>query len=351
MNNKNATIKDVAAVAGLSTATIARVLHNKGYVAEKTRVKVMEAIEQTGYRINSLAQTLKRNRSYVIGHLLQSTEPNPFFIQVARGVEDYARSKGYTTLTYNVQGDKAAEERGVDTFLGWQVDAIIFSNALSESNVKKVINAAIPAVQVERPCCEDTDRIIVDNYQGAMDAMDYLVELGHRTIAFIGQKPGIFGNELSDYVELERFSGYKDTLDILSVFDPSLVYYGAKYSVNFPRESQDGYELMLKCLQQHPNCTSVFAGSDLYAAGILRAIYEVGLKVPEDISVVGFDDTLAQFLSPPLTTVKLPAYQMGMKAAELAIQRHETEGQLENKNIRLDSFFVIRDTVGANKNK
>jgi DNA-binding LacI/PurR family transcriptional regulator len=122
-----ATLKDVAEHAGVATTTVARVVNNSGYVAEETREKVMKSVTATGYRVNSIAQSLKRNRSNIIGHLLRSTVPNPFFVKVARGVEEYARTKGYTVLTYNVQNDAEAERLGIDAFLNWRADALIFS--------------------------------------------------------------------------------------------------------------------------------------------------------------------------------------------------------------------------------
>ena len=108
---KSPTLKDVADEAGVAVTTVARVVNDKGYVAQETREKVMKAVKKTGYRVNSLARSLKSNRSHVIGHLLRSTEPNPFFVKVARGVEEYARGRGYTTLTYNMQGAAEAERR------------------------------------------------------------------------------------------------------------------------------------------------------------------------------------------------------------------------------------------------
>jgi DNA-binding LacI/PurR family transcriptional regulator len=144
------TIKTVADRAGVATATVARVLHGNGYVADGTREKVMAAVAATGYQINSIARSLKRSRSNVIGHLLQSTVPNPFFVKVARGVEEYAQAAGYTVLTYNVQGDAEAERRGVEVFLGWRVDAMIFTTPIDSQNVDRALSAGVPVAQVAR---------------------------------------------------------------------------------------------------------------------------------------------------------------------------------------------------------
>ncbi|MES2551460.1 MAG: LacI family DNA-binding transcriptional regulator, partial [Pseudomonadota bacterium] len=124
---RSATLKDVAGAAGVTTTTVARVLKESGYVAESTKARVLEAVATTGYRPNSLARSLRQSRSHVIGHLLKSTVPNPFYVEVARGAEEEARTRGYTILTANVQHDAETERRAVETFLGWRADGLVFS--------------------------------------------------------------------------------------------------------------------------------------------------------------------------------------------------------------------------------
>ena len=131
---KRPTLRDVAAEAGVATTTVTRVINKSGYVAEETRNRVYMALERTGYRVNALARSLKSDRSHVIGHLLKSMLPNPFYIEVARGVEEFAEKRGYTALTYNVQLNPAAERRGIDTFLGWRA-AMLAADAISRGAV------------------------------------------------------------------------------------------------------------------------------------------------------------------------------------------------------------------------
>lgn len=161
---------------------MARVINNKSCLADGTRKTVLQAVENTGYRVNSLARSLKSNRSHVIAHLLRSTDPNPCFVKVARGVEEYAQARGYTTLTYNMQGEAEAEKRGIETFLNWRADALMFSTPVLSRNIQRAVNAGIPFVQVERPRSEQGHRITVKNYQGAEQAMRHLIDLGHRRI-------------------------------------------------------------------------------------------------------------------------------------------------------------------------
>jgi DNA-binding LacI/PurR family transcriptional regulator len=319
--SKGINIKTVAERAGLSTATVARVLHNNGYVAEATREKVMRAVNETGYQINSIARSLKRSRSNVIGHLLQSTVPNPFFVKVARGVEEYAQSQGYTTLTYNVQGDAEAERKGVETFLGWRVDAFIFTTPLSAENVDRALSAGTPVIQVERPRSDKGLSLTVDNASGAREAMQHLLALGHRKIAYVGQRPGSQSNVYADYVEEERFGAYRDALKAIGVLDEKLIAFGEAYRLSDQDAHGLGYQSVNAWLDAGEKPTAVFASSDILAAGVLQAIHEHGLQVPRDISVIGFDDTLAPFLTPELTTVYLPAHELGVAAAKLALDQ------------------------------
>jgi DNA-binding LacI/PurR family transcriptional regulator len=342
---RSTTIKSVAHKAGVSTATVARVMHGNGYVAEETRQRVLDVVSETGYRINSIARSLKRNRSNIIGHLLQSMLPNPFFVKVARGVEAYTESQGYTTLTYNVQGDPAAERRGLETFLSWRVDAIIFSTARDQKNVEFALKANIPVIQVERPRSPKTDRIIVDNYSGACAATEHLLELGHKRIAYIGQKPGVVDNKLADYVDVERFGAYQDSLKKRNLFDEHIVALGKSYTLGDTSAQGDGYHAVKRWLKEGQMFTAVFAASDILAAGVLQAIHEHGLRVPQDISVIGFDDTFAPFLAPLLTTVRLPAHELGETAARLAIERIHAKEVKKPKEYRLESQLVVRKST------
>ena len=186
---KRYTLQDVADKAGVSTATVARVIHDKGYVAADTRKRVEDAIEQTGYRINVMARGLRKQRSYILGHIVTSTFPNPFYVQVSLGAEQAAFEQGYSIHTLNMQGDPERERLGIETFIRRRVDAIIFTRLSSLDNLQLVLDAGIPFVQVERPLIGGTNCVLVDNYTGAVEAMEHLLQFGHQRIAFIGQDP------------------------------------------------------------------------------------------------------------------------------------------------------------------
>jgi DNA-binding LacI/PurR family transcriptional regulator len=345
--SKGINIKTVAERAGLSTATVARVLHNNGYVADATREKVMHAVNATGYQINSIARSLKRSRSNVIGHLLQSTVPNPFFVKVARGVEEFAQQHGYTTLTYNVQGDAEAERKGVETFLGWRVDAIIFTTPLAAENVDRALSAGVPVIQVERPRSEKGFSLVVDNASGAREAMAHLLSLGHRHIAYVGQRPGSQNNIFADYVEEQRFGAYRDALKAINALDESIIAFGEAYRLSDADAHGLGYQAMNGWLDAGKRPTAVFAASDILAAGVLQAIHEHGLQVPQNISVVGFDDTLAPFLAPELTTIYLPAHELGVAAAKLALDHISGKTGIAEAVQKFTTRLITRASTAA----
>ncbi|HEY4384383.1 MAG TPA: LacI family DNA-binding transcriptional regulator, partial [Ktedonobacteraceae bacterium] len=217
MQKKNVTLKDVAQVAGVSTATVARVLHARGYIAEDTKKQVEAAIKQTGYRLNVVAQGLRTQQTQTIGHILHSISPNPFYAEVALGAEQEALTHGWNVLTINVQGSAERERLGVESLIQRRVDAILFTSALDEANVTMALDAGLEVVQVQRPTSVPSHKVSVDNYVGAVAAMEHLIALGHERIVFIGADPKRDRTELSfldqpGYVERERLAGYIDTL-------------------------------------------------------------------------------------------------------------------------------------------
>ena len=338
---RKVTLIQVAKRAGVSTATVTRVLHGRGYVSEALKEKVKTAVHETGYRINLLAQSLRRQRTKTIGHLLTSLSPNPFFGGVAIGVENEAIRNGYSVLIWNVFEDPKREALGVDTFIQRQVDAIIFTTPLESRNVQMAIDAGIPVVQVERPTELGTLEVRIDNYSGAFSAVEHLIALGHRKIGFIGSNQSLAPTS-STTVDFERMAGYRDAL-IKHGIAPQTNWFaeGAYYSVT------DGRRLMSAFLDEGVGVTAVFAACDILACGALQAIHERGLRVPHDISVVGFDDTFAAFLTPSLTTLQQPMLEIGQTAARLAIRSLEGKSGNPQEVEQLSTRLVIRESTGV----
>jgi LacI family transcriptional regulator len=341
-----ATLKLVAQTAGVAVTTVTRVLNGTGYVSEDARDKVLKAVAETGYRVNSIARSLKRNRSNIIGHLLRSTIPNPFYVKVARGVEEAARDRGYTVLTYNVQNDPAAERRGIDTFLSWRADGLIFSTPIEADNVGYAVAARVPVVQVERPRSAAGHHITVRNRPAALTAMRHLADLGHRLIAYVGEAPGSQRNDLSDYVEQERFGAWREVMGEWGGADGRLVRFGQPYQIDETSAQGHGFTATRDLLAQVPRPTAILCSNDILAAGALQAIQQAGLRVPQDISVIGFDDTLAEYLSPLLTSIRLPARRLGRAAAGMVIDALESDEPLPPARISLDAEFMQRASTG-----
>jgi DNA-binding LacI/PurR family transcriptional regulator len=312
-------LKDVAARAGVSTATVSRVIHQNGYVSAEARERVEAAIRESGYRLNAVAQGLCRQRTMTLGHILHETVPNPFFAEIAMGVEHAAAERGFNVLIFNARNDPARERRGVEILLARRVDGIIFSTHLDEANVRAALEAGVPVVEVEKPLCADASSVVADNYSGAMQAMQHLLDLGHRRIGYLGEPykghPGAVARVIR-----ERFDAYRAALrSVDEDVNEAHVVLETYWRDPGWEELRTGADYMERLLAQTPNLTAVFATSDLLAAGALQTLYARGIRIPEEMSVIGFDDTFARHLAPPLTTVQQPMFEMGSRAAAIAI--------------------------------
>ncbi len=348
---RRATLKDIAEIAGVSTATVARVLHNNGYVAPETRELVEQAIAETSYQINAIAQGLRLQRTYTVGHVLHSIIPNQFFAAVAEGVEDVAARHSCAVLIVTTHGDAAQERSAVEALIQRRVDAIIFTTATHVDNVRLAVKAQIPVVQVERMTSVETPAVTADNYGGAYAATEHLAALGHQVIGFIGVDPAALrsrpGSASHPDVEQERISGYLDAMrDRRIPLDETLVQMESNYITAAGADRNRGYAPMNHLLDRPEPPTAVFVTFDLLAAGALQAIYERGLRVPDDISIVGFDDTYAPYLTPPLTAVRNPMLDMGRHAARLVFQQLDGPAdETVETSTRLPMELVIREST------
>lgn len=350
---RDATLKDVAKLTGLSTATIARVLHNKGYVAPQTRRVVEAALAESGYRVNAVAQGLRKQRTFVLGHVLKSIAPNPFYATVALGAQQEAADYGCGVIVFNTQSDADAEQHAVETLLRQRVDAILFTTVTDDANVRLAGAAGIPVVQVERIGTAKTHAVIVDDHHGAFQATEHLIALGHRRVAYIGVDPDsplidgarrlVTGEPERRSVDRDRLAGYRDALSVQGLpIDDALIDLGDTY-YSPARGRAVTRRLLALDAPQRP--TAIFAGCDLLAAGVLQELYAQGLRAPEDLSVVGFDDTFAPNLAPALTTVAQPMLALGRLAARLAIEA-ATEGDGAIRQERLMTALVVRGSTG-----
>jgi DNA-binding LacI/PurR family transcriptional regulator len=319
---KSTTLMEVAQRAGVSTATVARVLKSNGYVSNETKDRVEAAIKATGYRPNAVARGLRQQRSFTIGHMLTAITVNPFFVNVAHWAEEEALEHGYKTFLFNHNGEADRERRGIERFIERRVDAVLFTNAIAGENIALLTEAGIPALQLERIRAVGVPSIRVDNRVGALQAMRHLVELGHRRIAFVGGDHKLIHRGESPYpsVEQERLGAYHEGLAAAGIAaDRDYQRLGLYYSIAEGGSGIEGYRHTMALLDLPNRPTAIFATCDILAAGALQAIYERGLRVPNDISVVGFDDTLAVNLTPQLTTVAQPMEELGRAGFRTAL--------------------------------
>lgn len=322
-----ATIVDVARVARVSVATVSRALSG-GYCSPQTRERVLQAVEEVGYFPNRLARALVRRLSPTIGLVLPDIA-NPFFPALTRGVEDRASEFGFTVLLVNTDGDPARERRAVRSLLEHRVGGVILVTAQrGQRVVSDILAQGVPLVVMDRRAgAENVSTVTVDNVEGARLAVDHLLDLGHRRIAFIGGVPGAA-------TAAGRLQGYRLALRSRGILlDPSLVAVG-----HFQYDG--GYKAMRALLAHRP--TAVFAANDLMALGAIKAAREAGMEVPQDVSVVGFDDIpMAEMAHPPLTTVRQPAYEMGREAARLLVEFVRGTGG-SPRDVVLPAELVIR---------
>jgi len=321
-------IKDVAKIAGVSTATVSRVLANHARVSEKTRQKVLGAVEQLNYRPNLIARSLRVQKSAKIG-LLVSDIRNPFFTAIGRAVEDSAYEQGYSVLMCNTDEDPEKEELYLNLLHDENVAGIIFSPTQQFSARMSTFNSNIPFVIIDRAVkSTQVDMVLLDNVSAAYELTRHLVENGFKKIA------GLFGN--ASTTGRERNKGLKKALseDQLAPF--------AEYFI--PPRIQQGYETTLALLDQDDCPDAIFTSNSLLTAGAFQAIRDRKMKVPGDVALVGFDETTwAAMVDPPITLIAQPTEEIGRTATELLFQRIE-EPTRSPKTVILKGNLIKRSS-------
>ncbi len=335
MGNYMSTIQDVARLAGVSVATISRVLNNSSSVADKTRENVLEVIKKLDYQPNLLGRNLRRMESKMILVLLPSIS-NPFYSLIVKGIEDVAHKSGYNVMLCNTDSNQTREKIYMELLKNRLADGVIFmAPELNKSELSE-IGLKFPVVQ----CCEykegaNVPHVSVDNRSAAYKAVKYLISLGHTRVAMISCD----NNFLST---IHREQGYRTALvDSNIELEPELIVYG---DYSFTSGEMNTTQLLL--MKQRP--TAIFAISDIMAIGAIKAAKEQGLKVPEDLSIIGFDNIdMAYMCDPMLTTISQPKYEIGCKTMELLME--QIHGGLRvHKNLVLEYELIIRDSAKQN---
>jgi len=328
------TIHDVAKLAGVAPITASRVLNNSGYASKDTRVRVEAAAEALGYVPNTLARGLRSKRTQTLA-LVMTDITNPFFTMIARGVEDAASNSGYTVIFCNTDESEEEEEKYVYILVQKQVDGILLVPACSNpKSVKFLQSNRIPMVLLDRSIAgTGTDLIRCDSEQGGYILTRHLINLGHQHIVTLTGP-----REVS--TSLDRVSGYERAMKEEGLDDFIQVYYGSYTQAS-------GYELAGQALELEPRPTAIFGTNNFISIGVLKALKSAGLSVPEDVSVVGFDDLPASLVVEPVLTVAAqPAYEMGRQATELLLKRISGNIPESNQEIVLPTELIIRRSSG-----
>jgi LacI family transcriptional regulator len=336
MTAKRPTISDVASSAGVSKATVSAVLNDSAAVKDATRERVLAAMELLNYRPTQTTGRASTRRDRCMGVVIKEYD-NPYYAAVIAGVRSVADAHGYTLLVASSEGEYEAERRAVSLMRGRDVDGLIVTPVLDEhadlSHYFELRRRNVPFVLLEQVRGVPASLVDIDNAEGSRRAVEHLFALGHtRVVHFAGPPYSAHTEERIDGVH-RAFSGSH-----LAFRDDVIVNAGAHL--------EDGYRAGLACFRDRPPAdrpTGVTCYNDLVAVGLLGALRELGLRVPQDVSVVGFDDIpLCRYLPEPLTSVCMPKFQMGETAAQLLVRHIESRQAVAPQKVFLDSELVLR---------
>lgn len=328
-------MKDVARLAGVSISTVSHVINQTRFVSDDLAQRVLAAMNELNYQPNEVARSLRTKRTHIVALVIPDIT-NPYFPEIARGVQDVAEENKCVVIVCNTDRDLKRERSFLNTLRQQRVDGII----LNPSNVtlfdlQELQRAQIPVVligsQIDHP---DFDVVMVDNLQGGVDAVKYLYDLGHQRVAFIGgPRASSSGGQ--------RLQGYLRALNECSLpLQQALITEG-------PFTHEGGYQCMQQILNQDPRPSAVFAASDVMAIGALMAIQDSGLQIPQDVSLVGFDDIdQVSITTPKLTTIAQPQYQTGEVAGRLLFNQIGGAPHLQRQKIVLEHRLVVRASTG-----
>jgi len=325
------TVKDVARAAGVSQATAARVLGQYGYASADVRQRVAESAARLGYTPNQVARALVSRATHTIGLVVGDID-NPFFASAARGLSDVVERRGYTLLLANADEDPERERRAVLALRSRRVDGMVVVPAPRADPA--TFGDGTPLVQLDRAVRGvAADAVMVHNSAGAASAVEHLLALGHTRIGIVSDSPQISSSS-------ERIAGYRRALRARGLLDESLV------SIGDP--TRDGAHRAARSLLERPDRPSaVFTANNFMSHGAVLAARELGLRIPRDLALVGFDDLdWTMLIDPPLTVVSQPVGELGRVAGELLLARMDGEDG-PPRRVRLDTRLIVRGSCGA----
>ncbi|WP_370586209.1 ribose operon transcriptional repressor RbsR [Pantoea dispersa] len=306
-----ATMKDVARLAGVSTSTVSHVINNNRFVSEQVRDRVEQAIRELNYAPSALARSLKIKQTRTIGMLLTASS-NPFYSEVVRGVENSCYERGYSLILCNTEGDEERMNRSLETLMQKRVDGLLMMCTETHLPSADILNRypSVPMVMMDWAPFEGRGDIIQDNaLLGGELATQYLIDRGYTRIACIA-------GPLDKTPARLRLDGYHQAMAASGLAVPP------GYVVDGDFEFQGGFNAMNQLLALDPPPQAVFTSNDAMAVGVYHALYQAGLRVPQDMAVMGYDNIeLARYLTPPLSTIHQPKDELGELAIDTLIHR------------------------------
>jgi len=329
-NNKT-TIREISKLSGYSVTTVSRVLGKSELVKEDTKEKILRIIKDQSYSPSIIARSLKTKKTNTIGLILGDIE-NPFYSRVAKGVIDTAEQRDYNVILCNSSYDTKLEEKSIEMLLSREVDGFLLTTVkLNQSVIDDLKYRRVPYVLIDYKLdLPGVSYIVNDDYHGGKIAAEYLVNLGHKNIAF-------FGNEkLSSFKK--RFNGFKDILDKYGI----IVNEFTIDDINDITEINNSLRNLIKAEEK---VTALFAANDFLAIKTMENLSVLGLKVPKDISIIGYDNiNISLMLRVPLTTINQPKYKTGKLAAELLLDMLESKEAIGDKRLILKPELIIRQS-------
>ncbi|MBO0777538.1 MAG: LacI family DNA-binding transcriptional regulator [Ktedonobacteraceae bacterium] len=349
MRSRSATSNDVARRAGVSRAAVSVVLNGSRSnvrVSEETRQRILAAATELGYSPDLAAQSLRRGQSRIVGYVRRSfssivyEQPIPY--QIGTSLTRTAQKRGYHIIEVSAETHAFQDRKDLlQLLLSHRVDGVIFDWPSSESEVQQFVDEGLPVVQLIRPQFSiKTPCVTIDPSQGINEALDYLVHQGHRRIAFIG-------GGVSHPVDSSRLDNFvqASTRHKLAIPEEYLLP-GTQYSL------AEGYRLTNTLLALATPPTALFVASDILVLGVLRALYQARIRVPEEMSVISYDDTFAAYLSPPLTSVSQPFEEVAERAIALMIEGIMSNGTVQEAiHVVLPTHLTMRESTASPRRK
>ncbi len=330
------TIKDIARMAEVSTATVSKIVNHKDKnISEATRQRVLAVIKEYNYVPNRVASSMITKKTHSIGLVIPDIA-NPFFPEIARGVEDIANKYGYHVILCNTDNDLKKEEGYIAMLQEKMVDGIILTaSSMRTGDSLDLSRIHVPVITVDRNIegSKIKGKITVDNASGAYEAVTYMLKKGYKRILHLA---GPFTSGPSR----ERYRGYLEAHKDLSIDVSEELFIEGFYTSDW------GYRGIKEILDKNIAFDGVFCGNDLIALGAMKALKETGHKIPEDVAIVGFDDIyMTTMIEPKLTTVNQPNYQMGYKAAQMLIDFIEDKTVDKKEDILRNRDIIIREST------